>query len=161
MSYDVGQVLYTIIKDKQIVVPVQVVEQIVIKDLNGEVTNYKVLLPNKKSQKVDIEKLENIFLDLDEVNDYLLKKAKESIDKMIEDAMTLEEEFFIEEKKEKIKDNFECKNESNNVIINKDQKKIILENGQTANIIDNTGVLSEELLKDDPEIEEENESSTA
>ena len=63
MDYKVGQILYTILKDRQIIIPIQVIEQITVKDLESERTNYKVLLPNKKSQKINIEKLENVFLD--------------------------------------------------------------------------------------------------
>ena len=53
--YEVGQIIYTILEDKRIILPVQIVEQVVIKNLTGEETNYKVLLPNKKSQKVSIK----------------------------------------------------------------------------------------------------------
>lgn len=155
MAYSVGQILYTIIKDKQIVIPVQVIEQITIKDLESEKTNYKVLLPNKKNQKIDIEKLENVFLDLDEVSSYILAKTKESVDKMIEDAINLEDEFFVE----KIikKNDIACIIENSDIKINGDNKiKINLENGQVANIIDNTSTLDESLTA---QIQEENESS--
>ena len=62
--YEVGQVLYTIIEDKQIVVPVKVIEQVTVKTLDGEQTNYKLLLPNNKSQKVDMSKFKNVFKDI-------------------------------------------------------------------------------------------------
>lgn len=161
MSYEVGQILYTVLEDKKIIIPVQVIEQIVIKDLNGEETNYKVLLPNKKFQKVNIKKLENIFLDIDEVNEYILKKAKSSIDKMLEDAMMLEDEYFNRNKKEKdIDDSFECKKELKNDIIKNNQIKINLENGQTANIIDNTNLLDEDIINKEKEKEKDNNEST-
>jgi hypothetical protein len=144
MNYNVGQVLYTVVKEKQIVIPVRVVEQIIKKNLEGEETTYKVLLPNKKSQKVNLEKLENVFKDLDDVNNFLLEKSKTTIDKMIEDAMTLEEEFFDEKDKEVIDT---CINESTSNIIKSDQIKVDLGNGQVANLINNSSVLKEKMLE--------------
>jgi len=155
MSYNVGQVLYTIIKEKQVVIPVRVVEQIIKKNLDGEETSYKVLLPNKKSQKVDLEKLENVFQDLDDVNSYLLKKSKSTIDKMIEDAMILEEDFFEEKVKEEID---MCISETKNSIINSDQIKVDLGNGQVANLINSTGILGKEVLDKTVEGEDTDES---
>lgn len=161
MSYEVGQILYTILKDKQAIIPVKIVEQIVIKDLEGEVTNYKVLLPNKKGKKISIDKLDNTFEDLDEVNEFILERAKSSISKMIESAINLEEEFFniVEEKLNK--DSLKCKNESNNSIIKNNQIKINLDNGQTANIIDNTNILNTSIINGKEKEEINNESTTS
>ena len=156
MDYKVGQILYTILKDRQIVMPIQVIEQITIKDLESERTNYKVLLPNKKSQKINIERLENVFLDLDEVTEYILSRTKESVDKMVEDAINLEDTFFNSKVSKDI--DIACINENNKVIINGNNKlKINLENGQVANIIDNTSTLDDSLAL---QIKEENESTT-
>ena len=156
MDYKVGQILYTILKDRQIVIPIQVIEQITVKDLESEKTNYKVLLPNKKSQKINIERLENVFLDLDEVTEYILSRTKESVDKMVEDAINLEDTFFNSKTNKDI--DIACINENNKVIINGNNKlKINLENGQVANIIDNTSTLDDSLAL---QIKEENESTT-
>ena len=158
MNYSVGQVLYTIIKEKQIVIPVRVVEQIIKKNLDGEETSYKVLLPNKKSQKVSLEKLENVYQDLDDVNRFLLEKSKETIDKMVEDAMTLEIEFFEEKEKEEID---ACINESTNSIIESDQIKVDLGNGQVANLINSSNVLGKEMLDNTDMDEDIDESVTS
>ena len=155
MSYEVGQILYTILNDKQIIIPVRVIEQIVIKDLDGETTEYKVLLPNKKNQKVNLEKLQNIFLDLDEVNNFLIERAKKSIDLMIEDAISLEDEYFLIKNNE----NKKCKNEIKNDIIKNDRVKINLDNGQTANIIDNSAILDEKIVNEIKEEKDKDESN--
>lgn len=157
MSYEVGQVLYTVVTNKQIIIPVRVVEQIVIKNLDGEETNYKVLLPNKKNQKIDMSKLENVFLDLDEVNSYLLNKTKSSIDKMIEDAITLEEDYFNSKKNNE--ENLTCKKEKSDIKINGKQIKISLEDGQVGNIIDNTNTLTPKIIEDIKEEVDINEST--
>ena len=162
MNYSVGQVLYTIIKEKQIVIPVRVVEQIIKKNLDGEETSYKVLSPNKKSQKVSLEKLENVYQDLDDVNKFLLEKSKETIDKMVEDAMTLEIEFFEEKEKEKEKEEIDaCINESTNSIIESDQIKVDLGNGQVANLINSSNVLDKEMLDNTDMDEDIDESVTS
>jgi len=156
MDYKVGQILYTILKDRQIVIPIQVIEQITVKDLESEKTNYKVLLPNKKSQKINIERLENVFLDLDEVSEYILSRTKESVDKMVEDAINLEDTFFNAKVNKDI--DIACINENNKVKINGNNKlQINLENGQVANIIDNTSTLDDSLTL---QIKEEDESTT-
>lgn len=135
MNYEVGQILYTIIKEKQLIVPVKVIEQIITKNLESEKIEYKVLLPNSKNQKVSLSKFENVFEDIDKVNDYLLDKAKTSIEKMSEDALELELDFFPSNKS--IDKTNECKNEKVDNKINGHQK-ITLNDGTVANIIDNT-----------------------
>ena len=135
MNYEVGQILYTVIKEKQLIVPVKVIEQIITKNLDSEKTEYKVLLPNRKSQKVSLSKFESVFDDIDKLNTYLLDKAKESIDKMIEDSLELELDFFPSSKS--IDETKECKNENVDIKIN-GQTKITLDDGTVANIIDNT-----------------------
>lgn len=131
--YSVGQVLYTVLTDKQIVVPVKIVEQVIVKTLEGEKIDYKLQLPNKKNQKVSIDKFNNLYEDILGVEEYLTNNAKSAIEKMIKDACTLNETFF--DTREEIDS---CKSESNNDIINHDQNpsivKIELENGQKANI---------------------------
>ena len=131
--YDVGQILYTVLTDKQIVVPVKVVEQVIVKTLEGEKVDYKLQLPNKKNQKVSIDKFLNLYEDIISVEEYLTSNAKNAIEKMIKDADTLNRQFFV---KEEVID--ACNNETNSDIINHDKNnnsiKIELENGQKANI---------------------------
>jgi hypothetical protein len=131
--YKIGQILYTVITEKQIVIPVKVVEQVIVKTLEGEKVNYKLQLPNSKNQKVSISKFANLYEDIESIESYLTKNAKEAIGKMIKDAVSLNRQFFDAQE-----ENDTCKIESNNDIINHDQTenivKIELENGQKANI---------------------------
>ena len=127
--YEVGQVLYTILEDKKIVIPVKVVEQVITKTISGENVDYKFQLPNTKEQKVSQEKFLNLYNSLNEAEEYLLNNAKSAIEKMMFDAMSLEEKFF-EVKKEVIENNnidVTCKEDNNSV-------KIDLGDGQMANI---------------------------
>jgi hypothetical protein len=130
--YKVGQVLYTVLTEKQVVVPVKVVEQVTIKTLEGEQTNYKFQLPNTKKQKVSQDKFTNLYESIDKVQNYLNENAKNAILKMISDANTLKDNFFGES----LEDIDACNIETSNNIINQDDQtiKINLENGQVANI---------------------------
>jgi len=130
--YEVGQVLYTVVESKQIILPVKVIEQVTVKSLEGETTDYKMMLPNRKLQKVDSKKFANLFKDIKEIEDYLLSKAKDAIDQMLLDSITLEDEFFSEktDKEDEVdftKEDVTCNNETNKV-------KIDLGDGTVANI---------------------------
>ena len=147
--YDVGQILYTVLTDKQIVVPVKVVEQVIVKTLEGEKVDYKLQLPNKKNQKVSIDKFLNLYEDIISVEEYLTSNAKNAIEKMIKDADTLNRQFFV---KEEVID--ACNNETNSDIINHDKNnnsiKIELENGQKANInLENINSFIETPIQED------------
>jgi len=131
--YDVGQILYTVLTEKQIVVPVKVVEQVIVKTLDGEKTDYKLQLPNSKNQKVSIDKFTNLYEDIISVEDYLTSNAKSAIEKMIKDANTLNIQFFGEEDKIDVC-NIEPLSDTINHDKNQDSIKIELENGQKANI---------------------------
>ena len=123
--YSVGQVIYTVLEEKQLVLPVKVIEEVTVKNLEGEKTNYKVLLPNHKNQKISIEKLDRTFDDAQQASDFLIENAKKAIDEMIFSAMNLEEKFFgVAKAKEEIDT---CNNDNNSV-------KIDLGDGNVANI---------------------------
>ena len=134
-NYEVGQIIYTILEEKKIVLPVQVVEQVVVKNLSGEETNYKVLLPNKKSQKVSIERLEKIFNSIDEASNYMLENAKKAIELMAKDAFSLEKEFFYDSIKAAETSSLEEKIDKDILEDKRLNKiKINLPDGQVANI---------------------------
>ena len=95
--YTVGQIIYSILEDKQILIPLQVVEQVITKNLEGEITQYKVLIPNRNKQKVNLDKFDKIFEDLDLASEYLLNNAKEAIEDMVLKAIELEDLNFKKE----------------------------------------------------------------
>ena len=55
--YEVGQVLYVLMKKEHTVIPVKVVEKILRKTLEGESISYIVELPTSSQDHVDLEKL--------------------------------------------------------------------------------------------------------
>lgn len=141
--YKVGQVIYSILEDKQVLIPLQIVEEVTIKNLEGEITQYKVLVPNKNKQKLDLEKFKKTFEDLESATEYLLGNAKSAIDDMILKAMELEDLNF---KKEILS----CKNEPGGI-------KIDLGDGQIANISPNDldKISTNSLSKESEKIEKE------
>lgn len=124
--YEVGQIVYSIIEERQILLPLQIIEQVITKNLEGELTQYKVLVPNKNQQKLNLNKFDKVFEDLDDASDYLLKNAKSAIEEMVLKAIELEENSFTKKENTK-KENLTCKNEPNKV-------KIELGDGLVANI---------------------------
>ena len=150
--YEVGQIVYSIIEERQILLPLQIIEQVTTKNLEGELTQYKVLVPNKNKQKLNLNKFDKVFEDLDDASDYLLKNAKNAIEEMVLKAIELEENSFA--KKEIAKnENSTCKNEPNKV-------KIELGDGLVANIdasqLDN---INPEMLTQEESVDVEKEDS--
>ena len=116
--HKVGQILYSIIEDKKIIIPVQVIEEVTVKNLDFEKTSYKVKLPNKKNQKVDLDRFSNVFDELDKATEFMLENAKTAIEKISFEALELEEKYFSEEVKVKINEDLDkCNNEDTKIKI--------------------------------------------
>lgn len=147
--YRVGQILYTILDSKHAIFPVKVVEEVTIKNLESEKTNYKVLLPNSKEQKVDLDRFDKVFSTIEEASSYLIENAKIAIQNLVESSTNLEKKYFSysvsrvekEENTEEVID--ACNNDINSV-------KIDLGGGQSANIkLDNINdYLSENIQEE-------------
>jgi len=131
--YRVGQILYTILDSKHAIFPVKVVEEVTIKNLESEKTNYKVLLPNSKEQKVDLDRFDKVFSTIEESSSYLIENAKNAIQNLVKSSADLEKKYFsdsvsVVEKEERLVENIDaCNNDVNSV-------KIDLGDGQSAKI---------------------------
>lgn len=126
--YIVGQILYTVYQDRYKIVPLKVVEQLIRKSIDGETTEYFVQIPSKKQENiVNLKKVNNVFTSLEDVENYLMKNAKDSIREIVEEAKKLQEEHFESINNEEAKEEFKNikldfvpqENEKQNVI---DQK---------------------------------------
>lgn len=126
--YIVGQILYTVYQDRYKIVPLKVVEQLIRKSIDGETTEYFVQIPSKKQENiVNLKKVNNVFTSLEDVENYLMKNAKDSIREIVEEAKKLQEEHFESINNEEVKEEFKNikldfvpqENEKQNVI---DQK---------------------------------------
>ena len=95
MSYTVGQVVYALSNRETGVIPVQIIEILLRKNLTGEVTSYMVMLPDKKRTVVALEKLNvEIFTSCKDLEDYMLENAKKSICNVIDSAKSLASDSF-------------------------------------------------------------------
>ena len=87
MKYEVGQVLYVIMRKEKSVVPVRVVEQVSRKTLDGETVSYIVELPVKPIETISLEKLgTGIYASSEAAMQIMLKNADETIRKIIQKA---------------------------------------------------------------------------
>ena len=98
MEYSVGQILYLILKKKQIVLPVRVVEQILRRTVEGEEVKYIVEAPAKGRRLVQYpldELSSEVFEDIADARKLLLANANEAIDGIISLANRSAEKYFI------------------------------------------------------------------
>jgi hypothetical protein len=96
MNYTVGQLLYLLSTKTMKVFPVQVVEEIIKKTIDGAKTNYTVMLPDKEKTRVDLSELEvNTFTDLESCKKFMLKNAEASINGVLKNAEAVEKAFKV------------------------------------------------------------------
>jgi hypothetical protein len=96
MNYTVGQLLYLLSTKTMKVFPVQVVEEIIKKTIDGAKTNYTVMLPDKEKTRIDLSELEvSTFTDLSSCKKFMLKNAEASINDVLKNAETVEKVFKV------------------------------------------------------------------
>jgi len=136
--YQVGQIIYTILSDKHKVVPLKISEQVITKTLDQETITYKVIMPGKSKKKIDLSKVNNIWEDLNLVKEHLLKNASSAITVMIEESLSMQNKYFLQEQQQSIDDLDTCNNDSIDDTINKNAVesliKVDLGNGQIGNL---------------------------
>lgn len=94
-SYYVGQVIYLLVDKKAQVFPVQIVEEIVRKTMEGEEVTYMVKLPNASNDIVNLNELKaEIFTDSQKLKDFMIKNAKDAVTQMINKAIDVGDNLF-------------------------------------------------------------------
>ena len=87
--YDVGKVLFVVLKKKQKIIPVQVIEQIVRRSMSGETIQYQVKVPGY-DDPMPIDALgTDVYVNIEEVKDALKENTSLVIDTMAEAAVSL------------------------------------------------------------------------
>tara|TARA_B100000214_G_C23934924_1_gene612673 strand:+ start:368 stop:814 length:447 start_codon:yes stop_codon:yes gene_type:complete len=95
MRYSVGTVLYIISKKSNSVIPVQVIEEVTRKTVEGQNVTYVVMPPGPEAESVHLEKLEAlVFNNPSEAREHMMRNASSAIDKIIEKARTIAENSF-------------------------------------------------------------------
>ena len=87
--YEVGQVLFLVLKNKQKIIPVRVMEQIVRRSISSEKIQYLVKLPGRQ-ETVNLESLSSeVYVNIEDVKGELYRTITSFIDTMAEKAVAL------------------------------------------------------------------------
>jgi len=122
MKYDVGQILFLLLRVEKSVIPVQIVEQVIKKSLKGETVLYSVLLPDDKETVVPLDKLSaEIFTSYDDIKNHMIESATAAISKIIEKAKELKSQRFPQDDL--------VSEENNDYLDQSEELEIILEDG--------------------------------
>lgn len=93
--YKVGQILFVVMNKATSVVPVQVVEEITKKTINGEAKTYMIKTVLKDEPLYDIKKIKGeVFSSAQQVKETLIRRARSVIDKIVESAVSKASEHF-------------------------------------------------------------------
>ena len=80
-TYSIGQVLFLVSKQDQKVIPMQIIEEVRRKNLDGETIDYLVKLPSTGDKKINLKKIDaHVYEDLDMLKAALLEKAQDLIE---------------------------------------------------------------------------------
>lgn len=83
-NYEVGQIIYLLVKGEMKVIPTRVVEAITRKRLSGTDITYMVQLPDKERTIIDLTELEaEPYSDLNRVREIMLERVTSSIEATI------------------------------------------------------------------------------
>ena len=161
--FDVGQFIFVYYGSKKKLFAAKVIEEVTIKKLDKVEVDYTVMLKNNKDTTFTVKELKSIkdteiFNTHEELKQFMVKKAQESIDTMISNCLIEKDKYWPQEKV--IKETLENVPivEEKQLIQNKIE--IQLENGQKANIIDNSGLLND-LVTESDQVQKKNENITA
>jgi len=135
MQYQVGQILFVVFKDKQSLVPVRVVEEVVRRTSSGEHRSYFVTVSDTRSNLKPVpleEPAENVFSSLEDAKESLIQNARAGIEKVCERARLVKDKEFpgVQERTTTLEQTFE---ESDDEGVQSDAT-ILLDNGVRAKI---------------------------
>lgn len=95
MSYKVGQVLYVILRKEASVYPMQVVEEITKKTLDGEVTTYMVRAGSDPNKVLPINDIDGeVFDSAEKAKKTLIDRVSSSINQRVEQAVLKAKEWY-------------------------------------------------------------------
>ena len=93
-TYRVGQVVYAVLRKEAKVIPLQVIEEITKRSLNGEETTYMVKV-GKDAKTAAIASLDaEIFDNADAARSMLVERATQAITQRVDDAVAVAKEWY-------------------------------------------------------------------
>ncbi len=125
MKFQVGQIIYIVLRKKQQVLPARVIEEIQKKTMQGEETSYSVEVPVRDEiQVIPLSQLDcDHFTSIPEVREFLLNNATNVIDRLLQKAEKISGSRFAPV----VFDEAATPQQSEKV-------KVMLENGSIANV---------------------------
>lgn len=128
-EYEVGQIIYLLSPKTLKVLPSLIVEEITRKTVDATQTKFVLEMPDKKKTRVTIDEVKaKIFADVDTLREFMINNATQTIDKLIENAISEKEINFgqgnLEMPLEESTDNG-VQNSELGVIINNEEDKSI------------------------------------
>ena len=89
-NYEVGQIVYLLVKGEMKVIPTRVVEAITRRTLEGVATTYMVQLPDKSRSIMDLSELDaEPYNDLNRVREIMLERLAASVESTIKRSEAL------------------------------------------------------------------------
>ncbi len=91
-EYEVGQIIYLLSPKTLKVLPSLIVEEITRKTVDATQTKFVLEMPDKKKTRVTIDEVKaKIFADVDTLREFMINNATQTIDKLIENAISEKE----------------------------------------------------------------------
>ncbi len=130
MTYEVGDVLWIIHKDRPGLVAYRVIEEITKKTLEGEVVQYLVLPATPKPKQVKLESINGrIFQSKEEAKQALFENASKAIDTIVEKTQRLVDTMFFPNKSAESHKMTETKVSSNEEVLKPGYQWVQMEDG--------------------------------
>ena len=88
MKFQVGQIIFIVLKKKQQVLPARIIEEIQKKTMKGEEISYSAEIPVRdEMQVVPLSQLDcDLFMTLNEVREFLIFNATSVVDRLLAKA---------------------------------------------------------------------------
>ena len=87
MKYEVGQILYLLHNTEMKIFPVRVAEEIIRRRVGTEEVTYKVILPTKKRELVDLNDLDvSVYTTTDALRQHMVENAIKTVNALVERA---------------------------------------------------------------------------
>jgi hypothetical protein len=87
MKYNVGQVVYLLNNKEMRIFPARIEEEIIRRKASGEEVQYKIMLPTKSRDVVDLGELDaTVFVLESDLRNHMIENAIKTIDSMIDRA---------------------------------------------------------------------------
>ena len=105
MKYNVGQVIYLLNNNEMRIFPARVEEEIVRRRASGEETQYKIMLPTKARDIVDLSEIDaTVFVLESDLRNHMIENAIKTIDTLIDRANKASRAFVLHTEQDHVRE---------------------------------------------------------